>query len=98
VIKIEEEHHKVCFYCRWNNNKLDFETTKGCCTFNNKAEYVAATKASKEMIWLQRFMEELGKKQENSRLYCDNESVIHLAKNSTFHSKTKHIQLMYHFI
>jgi hypothetical protein len=27
-----------------------------------EAEYVAATKASKEMIWLQRFMEELGKK------------------------------------
>ena len=25
-------------------------------------EYVATTEASKEMIWLQRFMEELGKK------------------------------------
>ena len=50
------------------------------------------------MIWLQRFMEELGKKQENSRLYCDSQSVIHLAKNSAFHSNTKHIQLRYHFI
>ena len=28
-----------------------------------EAEYVAATKASKEMIWLQRFLDELGKKQ-----------------------------------
>jgi hypothetical protein len=56
-----------------------------------EAEYVAATEASKEMIWLQRFMEELGKKQENSRLYCDSESAIHLAKKSAFHSKTKHI-------
>jgi hypothetical protein len=63
-----------------------------------EAEYVAATEASKEIIWLQRFMEELGKKQENSRLYCDSESAIHLAKNSTFHSNTKHIQLRYHFI
>jgi hypothetical protein len=63
-----------------------------------EAEYVAATEASKEMIWLQRFMEELGKKQENSRLYCDSQSAIHLAKNSAFHSKTKHIQLRYHFI
>ena len=43
-------------------------------------------------------MEELGKKQENRRLYCDNESVINLAKKSTFHSKTKNIQLRYHFI
>ena len=32
-----------------------------------EAEYVAAAEASKEMIWLQRFMEELGKKQDNSR-------------------------------
>ena len=59
---------------------------------------IAATEASKEMIWLQRFMEELEKKQENSWLYCDSQSVIHLAKNPAFHSKTKHIQLRYHFI
>jgi hypothetical protein len=63
-----------------------------------EAEYVAATEASKKMIWLQRFMEQLGKKQENNRLYCDNESAIHLAMKSTFHSNTKHIQLRYHFI
>jgi hypothetical protein len=63
-----------------------------------KEEYVVATEASKEMIWLQRFMEELGKKQENGSLYCDIESAIHIAKNSAFHSKTKHIQLRYHFM
>jgi hypothetical protein len=63
-----------------------------------KLEYIAATEASKEMIWLQRFMEELGKKQDNNRLYYDNQSAIHLAKNSTFHLKTKNIQLRYHFI
>ena len=43
-------------------------------------------------------MEELGKKQENRRLYSDSESVIHIAKKSAFHSKTKYIQLRYHFI
>ena len=62
------------------------------------AKYVAATKDSKEIIWLQRFMEELGKKQENNKLYCDSQSSIHLAKNLAFHSKTKNIQLRYHFI
>jgi len=63
-----------------------------------EAEYVTATEASKEMIWLQRFLDELGKKQELGRLYSGSQSAIHLAKNSTFHSKTKHIQLKYHFI
>jgi hypothetical protein len=61
-------------------------------------EYVATTEASKEMIWLQRFMEELGNKQENSRLDCDSDSSIHIAKNSTFHSNTNHIQIRYNFI
>eukprot|EP00253_Pinus_taeda_P030953 PITA_30953 len=56
-----------------------------------KAEYVAATKASKEMIWLQRFMGELGKEHDMGTLYNDIQSVIHLAKNSAFHSRTKHI-------
>ena len=63
-----------------------------------ESEYVSSTEASKEIIWLQRFMEELGKKKENKRLCCDRESAIHLAKKSTFHSKTKHIQIRYHFI
>ena len=63
-----------------------------------EVEYVSATKSSKEMIWLQRFIEELGNKHENSRLYSDIHSVIHLAKNSAFHSRTKHIQLKYHLI
>jgi hypothetical protein len=46
-----------------------------------ETEYVVAIEASKEMIWLLRFMEEMGKKQENKRLYCANESAIHIEKN-----------------
>jgi len=63
-----------------------------------EAEYVAAIEASKEMIWLQIFMGELGKQHDMGMLYSDSHSAIHLAKNSTFHSRTKHIQLKYHFI
>ena len=65
---------------------------------STEAKYVVAIEASKEMIWLQRFMEELGKKKENSKLYSDSQSALHLAKNSSFHSKTKHIQVKFHFI
>ena len=63
-----------------------------------KYKYVATIEDTKEMIWLQIFMEELGKKKYNSKLYSDLQSSIHLAKKSSFHSKTKHIQLKYHFI
>jgi hypothetical protein len=63
-----------------------------------EAEYVVSIESIKEMIWLQRFMEELGKKKENRRLYCDSESAIHLKKNSTFHYNINNIHLRYHFI
>ena len=50
------------------------------------------------MIWLHDFLDELGKMQEMGILHNDSQSVIFLAKNSTFHSKSKHIQAKYHFI
>ena len=63
-----------------------------------EAEYVAATKAGKEMIWLHGFLDELGKKQEIGILHSDSQSAIFLAKNSASHSKSKHIQTKYYFI
>ena len=63
-----------------------------------EAEYVTATEAGKEMIWLHGFLDELGKKQEMGILHSDSQSVIFLAKNLAFHSKSKHIQTKYHFI
>ena len=63
-----------------------------------EAKYVAMTEASKEMIWLQGLLTELGFNQEKKVLYSDSQSAIHLAKNSAFHSRTKHIGLRYHFI
>ena len=50
------------------------------------------------MIWLHDFLHEFGKKQEIGTLHSDSQSTIFLAKNSAFHSKSKHIQTKYHFI
>jgi len=41
---------------------------------------------------------ELGHVQERYVLNCDNQSAIHLAKNITFHSRTRHIDYRYHWI
>jgi len=63
-----------------------------------EVEYVAVTEAGKEMIWLQSFLNELGKKNEMGVLHNDSQSAIFLAKNPAYHSRTKHIQLRYRFI
>ena len=63
-----------------------------------EAEYMAATQACKEAIWIQRLLEELGHKQEKVELFCDSQSALHIARNPAFHSRTKHIGVQYHFV
>lgn len=63
-----------------------------------EAEYMEATQACKEVIWIQRLLEELRYKQPKIIVYCDNQSSLHIARNPAFHSKTKHIGVQYHFV
>ena len=60
-----------------------------------KAEYMTAVEAGKELIWMRDFLSELGMKQKKILLHCDNQSVIHLAKNAIYQSHTKHTQRRY---
>lgn len=43
-------------------------------------------------------LHELDIRQERYVLFCDIQSAIHLIKNSTFHSRSKHIEIHYHWI
>ena len=64
-----------------------------------EAEYVAATSASCQAVWLRRLMNDLSpKKLEPTPIYCDNSSAITLSKNQVFNKKSKHIDIRYHFI
>ncbi|KAK3033756.1 hypothetical protein RJ639_034198 [Escallonia herrerae] len=63
-----------------------------------EAEYIAATEAVKEAIWLKGLVGDLGLKQESSIVYYDSQSAIHLTKNQMFHERTKHIDVRFHFI
>jgi hypothetical protein len=64
-----------------------------------EAEYVAGCETSKEAVWIDRLLKEIGQDQTLPMpLLCDNQSAIRLAKNPEFHQRTKHIQIKYHFI
>ncbi|KAK3036321.1 hypothetical protein RJ639_031728 [Escallonia herrerae] len=77
---------------------VDETMQKIVALYTTEAEYVTMTEASKEIIWLQRLLTGLGYGQVDCKLWTYSQSAIHLAKNSAFHSRTKHIQLRYHFI
>jgi hypothetical protein len=63
-----------------------------------EAEFIAVTKVSKELLWLKRLACELGFKQDKYVLFCDNQTAIHLSKNASLHSRSKHIDVRYHWI
>jgi hypothetical protein len=63
-----------------------------------EVEYMATTHESKEVVWLQRLCSTIGLVQQAVRIDCDSHSAIFLAKNPTYHSKTKHIDIQYHFV
>jgi hypothetical protein len=61
-------------------------------------EYIAATHASKEEVWLQRLCSGIELEQKVVRIDGDSQSAILLAKNLAYHSKTNHIDIQYHFV
>ncbi|PKI57097.1 hypothetical protein CRG98_022491 [Punica granatum] len=54
--------------------------------------------SEKEKEEMKKFLQELSLKQEMYVLHCDSQSVIHLCKNPTFHSRLKHIDIKFHWI
>ena len=57
------------------------------------------TLATCELIWLKHLIQEprFGK-DEQMKLICDNQAVLHISSNPVFHERTKHIEVDYHFI
>jgi len=55
--------------------------------------------AAKEAIWIWTFVNEIrGVNDDPITINCDNQGAIVLAKDNKYHSHTKHIDLLYHFI
>eukprot|EP00253_Pinus_taeda_P020784 PITA_20784 len=64
-----------------------------------EAEYVAATAAACQAVWMRRMLRSLGQEQAKATvIFCDNSSAIALSKNSVFHKRTKHIDTRFHYI
>ena len=59
---------------------------------------MTTTHACKEAIWLKRLCLDIEFKQGAVTIYSDSQSAIFLAKNLTFHARTKHIDVQYHFV
>ena len=64
-----------------------------------KSEYVAVTHRMKEALWLCSLLSEVfGTITAPTTLFSDNQAAIALMRDHQYHSRTKHIDVRYHFI
>eukprot|EP00253_Pinus_taeda_P006843 PITA_06843 len=64
-----------------------------------EAEYVAATAAACQAVWMRIMLRSLCQEQaKGTVIFCDNSLAIALSKNSVFHKRMKHIDTKFHYI
>ncbi|KAK8547442.1 hypothetical protein V6N12_031579 [Hibiscus sabdariffa] len=81
---------------RWKSSKQD--TVAGSTT---EAEYIAASEAAKEAVWIKKFITGLGVIPSISDavdLYCNNNGAIAQAKEPRSHQRSKYILRRFHLI
>ncbi|KAJ9544963.1 hypothetical protein OSB04_024670 [Centaurea solstitialis] len=87
--------------CQFLGDKLVSWTSKkqNCVsTSTAEAEYVAAASCCSQVLWMKTQLLDYGYKLKRVPIYCDSESAIAITSNPVQHSKTKHIDIRYHFI
>ena len=78
----------------WSSQKQSIVALSSC-----EAEYIAATSATCQAVWMNRLIRELTNNEESTiKLMVDNQSEITLSRNTGHHNRTKHIDTRYHFI
>ncbi|CAN1840048.1 Retrovirus-related Pol polyprotein from transposon RE1 [Linum perenne] len=66
---------------------------------STEAEYRALATAASEALWLQSLLHEIGfPATRPPNIWCDNLSATYLSANPVFHSRSKHLEIDFHFV
>ena len=63
-----------------------------------EAEYVAAASCCSQLLWMTYTLRDLGLRFSGVPLFYDSTSAISVSKTPMLHSKTKHLDVRYHFL
>ena len=80
----------------WGSSKQSVMAGSTC-----EAEYIVASEAANEGVWMKEFISDLGVIPSASgrmKIFCDNTDAIALAKESRFHKRTKHMKRRFNSI
>nr|GEU68591.1 retrovirus-related Pol polyprotein from transposon TNT 1-94 [Tanacetum cinerariifolium] len=77
----------------WSSKKLD------CTSMSSaEAEYVSLSACCTQVLWLRTQLTDYGFHFDKIPMYCDSKAAIDISCNPVQHSRTKHIDVRYHFI
>ncbi len=67
-------------------------------SYSCQAEYMAANETAKEAIWIRNLQDELGLAPltQPVPIHCDNQGAVKVVRDPVFHSRMKHIPIIYH--
>ncbi|GJT26443.1 ribonuclease H-like domain-containing protein [Tanacetum coccineum] len=68
------------------------------CLDTSKAEYMALSASCAQVMWMRTQLKDYGFDYNKIPLYCDSRPAISISCNPVQHSRTKHINVRYHFI
>ncbi|GJT75858.1 retrovirus-related pol polyprotein from transposon TNT 1-94 [Tanacetum coccineum] len=71
---------------------------KNAAISSTKAEYIALSGCCAQILWMRSQLTDYGFGFNKIPMYCDNKSVIALCCNNVQHSRSKHIDIRFHFI
>ena len=78
----------------WSSKRQSSVALSSC-----EAEYMAASQAGKEVVWLSNFLTELNVKiTKPLEVYSDSQSALALMRNPVYHERSKHIDMKYHYV
>ncbi|KAJ9561429.1 hypothetical protein OSB04_006589 [Centaurea solstitialis] len=76
----------------WTSKKQNSVSTSTA-----EAEYVAVGSCYAQVLWMRNQLLDYGFQLAKIPIYCDNTSAVAITNNPVLHSKTKHIEIRYHF-
>nr|GFA32470.1 retrovirus-related Pol polyprotein from transposon TNT 1-94 [Tanacetum cinerariifolium] len=74
------------------------EKQKSAAISSTEAEYIALSGCCAQILWMRSQLSDYGLVFNKIPMYCDNKSAIALCCNNVQHSRSKHIDIRYHFI
>ncbi|GKB97005.1 retrovirus-related pol polyprotein from transposon TNT 1-94 [Tanacetum coccineum] len=90
---VDPSHYRGDRLVSWSSKRQ-----KSAAISSTEAEYIAMMGCCAEILWMRLQLTDYGLGFNKNPMYCDNKSAIALCCNNVQHSRSKHIDIRFHFI